>query len=74
MKILAWVFIILGTLSLFGALASTINLWVIPTENFEDWWLDRKTRNKLFIKAVIDFAIAGWLLNSASQTKSRKND
>jgi hypothetical protein len=69
MKILAWIFIVLGILSLFAAFTSTINLWVSPPRDFENWWMDKKIRNKLIIKSFLDFVIAGWLL---SQAKSRK--
>jgi hypothetical protein len=71
MKILAWIFIILGTLSLFAAFTSTINLWTSSPGDFEDWWMDRKIRNKFYINSIIDFVIAGWLL---SRTKGRGND
>lgn len=71
MKILAWTFIILGIFSLFTALISTFNLWVSSSRDFEDWWMDKKIRNKFFINSFVDFVIAGWLLNRA---KSRRND
>ncbi len=69
MKILAWIFIILGTLSLFAALTNTINLWTSSPGGFEDWWMDRKIRDKFYINSVIDFIIAGWLF---SRMKARK--
>jgi len=69
MKIIAWIFITLGTLSLFFALTSTFNLGVSSPGDFEDWWMDKKIRNKFFTNSIIDFIIAGWLL---SYTKNRK--
>ena len=69
MKIIAWIFIILGTLSLFFALTSTFNLGVSSPKDFEDWWMEKKIRNKFFVNSIIDFIIAGWLLSYA---KSRK--
>ena len=69
MKILTWVFIILGILSLFTALTNTFNLRVSSPGDFGDWLMDKKIRNKFFVNSIIDFIIAGWLL---SYTKSRK--
>jgi len=63
MKILAWIFIILGIISFLFALISTFNLWVSPPADFEDWFLEKKMRSKLWINAIVDFVIAGWLLN-----------
>jgi len=71
MKIIAWIFIILGILSLFFALTSTFNLGISSPEDFEDWWMDKKIRNKFFVNSIIDFIIAGWLL---SHTKSRNEE
>lgn len=69
MKIVAWIFIILGTLSLFFALTSTFDLEVYSPRTFEDWWMDKKIKNKFFVNSIIDFIIAGWLL---SYTKNQK--
>ncbi|MCX6813509.1 MAG: hypothetical protein NTV77_03490 [Candidatus Azambacteria bacterium] len=70
MKIIAWIFIILGTLSLFTALASTFNLGVSFPGDFGDWWMNKKIRNKFFINSIIDFIIAGYLLSYTKKSKS----
>jgi len=71
MKILAWIFIILGTISLFAALTSTINLWTSSPGDFEDWLMNKKIRNRFYINSAVDFVIAGLLF---SRAKGRRND
>ena len=68
MKIFAWIFVVLGILSLIAAITSTITPMY---EDFDAWFLDRKVKEKFMMNSIIDFAVAGYLFN---RVKNRRND
>lgn len=75
MKILAWIFIALGIISLTAAMLNMTSDRLDYSSNApDDWWLNRKLNRKFLINGVVDFAIAGWLLTRRKQSNNGKRN